>query len=821
MPGKNQRSNHNMSRFFATNYNYDETSSSSEEDLLSSSEELLSSSEEGELSDDSLFNDESESESDFDSDDSDAKPYGPDWFKKPEFRKGGNKFLKGASYSDSDESDEEDGKKVVKSAREKLLDEMQAVYDKIETAEMSDDWMTILNEFDSITRLLVRAQQQNFGIPKIFVKVVAQVEDLVSNSEQTEIKNKAVSKAFNTTKQRVKKIARENEALLAKFREDPQSFDKEDTVEPELPPLNEENKVFTGKGVNLSSLASASSEFSFMASLQIVNDSRGKKNSNQAELIKTLEELLNIAKTPYERILAYLTLIPTRLEESTNLSYQPIDQWKSTHDDLNKLFDILDENISSYQVTELAARNDDLETEPEPNANGIREILGSLLSFTERLDDEFKKSLLNIDPHSSDYLERLRDEQNMYNLLLRTQLYMEATIPEERQEQLLARAFVRRLDHIYYKSNKLISIIENSAWKAVPSSYKSKHIPLSGNADEEYCSQLVEGLSKSLANQDNVFLQKRATLSHIYYTALNGEFEVAKELLLKTKVQSNINKSDPSLQILFNRVVVQLGLSAFKLCKIEECHQILNELLASSHLREILGQQSLQRIASNSSSSSSSEDREKQCLPYHQHINLDLVDLVFMTSSLLIEIPQMTAYLTGIKTKKVPVYQKSVRRLVESFDKSFFHGPPESIKEHVLYAAKSMQKGDWKGCLEYLKSVKTWNLLPNSVEVLDNLTERIQIETMKTYVFTYRRFYEKISIKKFSELFSLPEDKIVTTMEKVIADLELNIKLDDNKTYIVIEKGDEVSKLEEVAVKLNKEIRATRERLNPSHHNHR
>lgn len=105
-------------------------------------------------------------------------------------------------------------------------------------------------------------------------------------------------------------------------------------------------------------------------------------------------------------------------------------------------------------------------------------------------------------------------------------------------------------------------------------------------------------------------------------------------------------------------------------------------------------------------------------------------------------------------------------------------------------------------------------MLPNSVEVLDNLTERIQIETMKTYVFTYRRFYEKISIKKFSELFSLPEDKIVTTMEKVIADLELNIKLDDNKTYIVIEKGDEVSKLEEVAVKLNKEIRATRERLN-------
>lgn len=809
-----------MSRFFANSYEYEDTSSSSEEDLLSSSEEeLISSSDE--MSDDSLFNDEeSEDESDFDSDDSDAKPYGPDWFKKPEFRKGTNKFLKGSHFSDSDESDSEDeGKKVVKSAREKLLDDMQAAYDKIETAQMSEDWVTILNEFDNATRLLVRAQQQNFGTPKIFIKVVAQVEDLVSNPEQAEIKNKAVARAFNTTKQRVKKVARENEELLAKFREDPESFDKEDTVEPELPPLQEENKVFTGKGVNLSSLASASSEFSFMASLQIVNDSRGKKNSDQAELVKTLEELLNIAKSPYERILAYLTLVPTRLEASTNLSYQPIDQWKSSYEDMQKLLDILDENISTYQVTELAARNDDPEVEPEANANGVKEILGSLLSYAERLDDEFKKSLLNIDPHSSDYLERLRDEQKAYNLLIRVQLYMEATIPEDRQQELLARAFIRRLDHIYYKSDKLISIMETNAWNSAPSQYKSKYTPFAGQADAEYCAKLIESLAESLKNQDNTSLQKRAILSHIYYVSLNGDFNVAKEMLLNTKVQSNINKSDPSLQILFNRVVVQMGLSAFKLCKIEECHQVLNELLASSHLREILGQQSLQRISSSAAANATSEEKEKQCLPYHQHINLDLVDLVFMTSSLLIEIPQMTAYLTGIKTKKVPIYQKSVRRLVESFDKSFFHGPPETIKEHVLYAAKSMQKGDWKGCLDYLKAVKTWNLLPNSTQVLDDLTERIQVETMKTYFFTYRKFYEKISVKKFSDLFGLSEEKIVESMEKVITELELAVKIDDNKAYIVIEKGDEISKLEEVAVKLNKEIRATKERLNPSYHN--
>ena len=86
-----------MSRFFLKTYEYDSTSSGEEEDLLSQSEEdLVSSSSEEELSDDSFFNDSDESSDNDEDNDSDSKPYGPDWFKKPEFRKGGgsgaNKF---------------------------------------------------------------------------------------------------------------------------------------------------------------------------------------------------------------------------------------------------------------------------------------------------------------------------------------------------------------------------------------------------------------------------------------------------------------------------------------------------------------------------------------------------------------------------------------------------------------------------------------------------------------------------------------------------------------------------------------------------------
>lgn len=35
-----------------------------------------------------------------------------------------------------------------------------------------------------------------------------------------------------------------------------------------------------------------------------------------------------------------------------------------------------------------------------------------------------------------------------------------------------------------------------------------------------------------------------------------------------------------------------------------------------------------------------------------------------------------------------------------------FLGPPETMREHIVAAAKAMKKGDWKKCAQYILAVK-------------------------------------------------------------------------------------------------------------------
>lgn len=166
--------------------------------------------------------------------------------------------------------------------------------------------------------------------------------------------------------------------------------------------------------------------------------------------MKILAKLFEVAVTPYSRIRVLLALISARFDYNPSIAtHMPIDLWISAQKEVDQLVTLLHGN-RTYAVVEDSSLEYDEEIERTPETEGkpVVAIRGSIISYVERLDEEFTRSLQNIDPHGTEYVDRLKDEKGLYESICRAQAYFES---KGDQLDSLARVTMRRLEHVYSK----------------------------------------------------------------------------------------------------------------------------------------------------------------------------------------------------------------------------------------------------------------------------------------------------------------------------------------------------------------------------------
>ena len=96
---------------------------------------------------------------------------------------------------------------------------------------------------------------------------------------------------------------------------------------------------------------------------------------------------------------------------------------------------------------------------------------------------------------------------------------------------------------------------------------------------------------------------------------------------------------------------------------------------------------------------------------------------------------------------------KSYYQQLRSSERQALVGPPESMREHVVAASKAMRNGDWEKCRDFIinpkMNAKVWDLFYEADKVRAMLARKIQEETLRTYLFTYSKVYNSISIVRF------------------------------------------------------------------------
>ncbi|RMZ92707.1 hypothetical protein DV736_g3, partial [Chaetothyriales sp. CBS 134916] len=789
------------SRFFHGGDSDSESSSSDEEELYDEREE------ESEEDSEESSKDEDESEEESASED-EGKGLGAARFLKPS----------GGAESDSDESDEV--VQVLKSAKDKRLEELQGIITVIRNAEKINDWAVISTEFDKLNRQVVKAIQGTSS-PKIYIKIIADVEDLIkeTNDKQkagAKKMNASNTKGFNAMKQKIRKNNQAYTLEIEKYRLDSEAFMEESDVEEAAPApkekkskreriddisqsIDDEGFATVGRGGK----ALVYTPESILKHLRDIVESRGKKNTDRTEQIRIMEKLLEVANTPYQKIRILLTLISTRFDliGTSTQNYMSQEAWRSAEREFALLLQTL-EDTPNYLVIEGAEEWEDVEKTPSPAPGEVFKVPGSVVSLAERLDDELTRSLQQTDPHTADYIERLGDEQLLYTDIVRCLIYAEkvkSTSQDEVRQDAVNRITIRRLEHIYFKPTQVVKILEEKTWAAVPPNLVCELTPRGRITDVP---ELVSTLCNYLFEKSEGIIRARAMLCQIYFLALQDNYYRARDLALMSHLTENISSFDVSTQILFNRTLVQIGLCAFRAGLCYEAQGVLQEICGSGRQKELLAQGLILQRYTTVTPEQERLERQRQ-LPFHMHINLELLECVYLTCSMLLEIPLLAQTGSSPDVRK-RIISKTFRRMLEYTEKQVFQGPPENTRDHVMQAAKALANGDWKKCQELISKIAIWDLLGSEKDrIKDMLVAQIQEEGLRTYLFTYAAYYDTLSISTLSSMFELDSKKISAIVSKMISHEELAAALDQVNDAIVFRKGVELSRLQSQVVTLS------------------
>nr|CAD7266842.1 unnamed protein product [Timema shepardi] len=383
-------------------------------------------------------------------------------------------------------------------------------------------------------------------------------------------------------------------------------------------------------------------------------------------------------------------------------------------------------------------------------------VRGCVLTTVERLDEEFTKLLKECDPHSNEYVDRLKDETRVAAIIDKVMDYLQRQgVTSE-----LCRIYLRKIEHLYYKFDS--NVLKQKKGELPPDAVTSV--------------QEMERLCKFVYAKDGTDrLRTRAILSHIYHHALHDNWFQARDLILMSHLQEAIQHSDPATQILYNRTMAHLGLCAFRHSNIKDAHNCLVDLMMTGKVKELLAQGLLPQRQHERSKEQEKIEKQRQ-MPFHMHINLELLECVYLVSAMLIEIPYMAAHEFDARRRMI---SKTFYQQLRSSERQSLVGPPESMREHVVAASKAMRNGNWAACKNFIinekMNAKVWDLFHCADKVWEMLTRLIQEEALRTYLFTYSNVYDSISMSTLAEMFELDLAIVHSTISKMIINEELMV----------------------------------------------
>jgi len=276
-----------------------------------------------------------------------------------------------------------------------------------------------------------------------------------------------------------------------------------------------------------------------------------------------------------------------------------------------------------------------------------------------------------------EYLYRLRDECILIKLCDEAIEFLE----NHHEFQKSAQVGLIKLERIYYKNDSIYTRTKKIMEKN-PDEEKFKHIYFVEDS-QNVVAALVDKVLKNCSQKHKI----KATLLQVYHHAIHNRYYMAKDLIMKAKLQHTIGKQQIANQICFNRSIVQIGLSAFRTGLFDECFKVLEHVCQSPKLKESLAQGMSSHTKNQEKTLEEELEEKKRFIPPHLQINLEVLDCVFMTTSMLLEIPNISQNKFTIKQN---VISRNFRKLIDQYDSKGIQFMAQNSRDYIVFAARNL-----------------------------------------------------------------------------------------------------------------------------------
>ncbi|KTF74718.1 hypothetical protein cypCar_00046584 [Cyprinus carpio] len=537
--------------------------------------------------------------------------------------------------------DEEDTKRVVRSAKDKRFEELTNLIKTIRNAMKIRDMAKCLEEFEQLCRAFLKSKtiMDKEGVPQFYIRLLADLEDYLNqlweDKEGKKKMNKNNAKALSTLRQKIRKYNKDFETEIASYKENPEQSAEEEEKDDAGSASSSGSDDDDDEGITAKSLlkkkpqeeekkAPEASKFLKGAAdsdklTDDKKDSRRKKHKKKERLEEEADEEAEAEEGGWEKVKGGAPMVkekPKMFAKGTEINSAVV---------VKKLTEIL--QARGKKGTDRAAQIELLHALAGiSNENNLGEgilikikfnIIASLYDYNPNLaafmkPDMWKKCLECID----ELMDILFANSNIFigeniaedseNLAISDQ-YLETKGSTEE----VCRVYLRRIMHTYYKFDY------KAHRRSLGLQGETKSEQDQEESEGEDSAVIMDRLCKFIYAKDRTDrIRTCAILCHIYHHALHSRWFQARDLMLMSHLQDNIQHADPPVQILYNRTMVQLGICAFRQGMIKDAHNALLDIQSSGRAKELLGQGLLMRNMQERNAEQEKIEKRRQVRPH-------------------------------------------------------------------------------------------------------------------------------------------------------------------------------------------------------------